>query len=205
MPRDAITLALQYTAHLRYLDITREKMERLFTNGVIVRRDIEQVYVGLYMDCMTSLETVFEDLFVGLLSGRYFVSSRSNIALITFRNRRAVRPMVYGGRRYVDWIPYDQTIDRAKIFFQNGEPFTNLNAAQRQFIEQCALVRNALAHKSMHAKRRFENGVLGNQQLTPRERTPAGYLRGTFRVAPTQTRYEHFTMSMAAIAQTLCS
>jgi len=38
-------------------------METLLKRGVIVRRDIEQVYEGLFMSATTSLENWIENLF----------------------------------------------------------------------------------------------------------------------------------------------
>ena len=205
MPRQASALASDFAGHLRYLDMTRRKMEHLFAQDLVVRRDIEQVYLGLFMDCMTSFERLIEDPFVGLMAGRLLLGNTPSRRLITFRSQRDVRPVIFGGRQYVDWIPYNQTINRARIFFHNGEPFTMLDTRERNFIEQCSIVRNAIAHKSDHSRKRFVESVLGNQRLMPRERYPAGYLRGVFRYAPIQTRYEHFAFSMAAITRKLCN
>jgi hypothetical protein len=50
-------------------------MEKLFSKGAIVRRDIERVYEGLYLDTITSLENLIERLFLGLLTRRLFHNS----------------------------------------------------------------------------------------------------------------------------------
>ena len=207
MSRNALTLSENFAGHLRYLELTRRKMERLYSAGSVVRRDIEQIYSGLYMDSLTSFESLIEDLFVGLLSGRFSaVSQGAGAPLATFKNKQAVINVVYGGRNYVDWLPYNRTSERAKIFFRDGVPFTNLDKNDENHILQCLSVRNAIAHKSDHAKRLFERRVLANHSpLMAREKTPTGYLRSVFRQNPAQTRYEQLVVGLSAIATKLCS
>ena len=113
--------------------------------------------------------------------------------------------MVFGGQNYVDWLPYRHTEQRALAFFRNGSPFTHLNGQDKALIEQLLYVRNAIAHKSDHAKRMFDEKIISTLSLTPREKTPAGYLRSIFRTAPNQTRYEYLILEIAAVAQKLCN
>ncbi len=70
MARPAMSLANKFIGHLNHLEKTRTKMEKLLTTGAVVRRDIEQVYAGLYLEAITSLERLIENLFIGLLVGR---------------------------------------------------------------------------------------------------------------------------------------
>jgi hypothetical protein len=65
-----MSLVNDLVAHLKSLEWTRTKMERLLSEGAIVRRDIEKVYKGLYLDAITSFEGLVEELFLGLLVGR---------------------------------------------------------------------------------------------------------------------------------------
>ena len=205
MPKDAITLSVEYAGHLRYLDLTRKKMEQLLAEGTIVRRDIDQVYMGLYLDCMTSFESLIENLFMGLLSGRFDVATGSAVPLVRFRNKPAIRPLLYAGRPYADWLPYDRTEQLADRFFSNGGPFKLLNDNDKSLMRQCSYIRNAIAHKSPFSDNIFKSRVIGNQNLMAREKTPPGYLRSVYRHAPVQTRYEYFALSLAAIARKLCS
>ncbi len=205
MPSPATTLSSNFSGHLRYLEYTRNKMERLLTDGVIVTRDINQVYIGLYLEAITSLETLIEALFLGLLSGRFTVESQAVEPLVSFKNRTAVRPILFRDRNYLDWLPYGSTEERAQQFFRDGVPFSCLGDRERQLIRTAIYLRNAIAHKSRHSLEMFEERVLGNQNLMPHERRPAGYLRSVFRTSPNQNRYENFIQGMAYIATTLCS
>ena len=205
MPSPATSLSSKFSGHLSNLEYTRAKMERLLARGEIVNRDINQVYIGLYLEVITSFESFIENLFIGLLSGTHSVNSQPVVPLIAFKNRRAVGPIVFRENNYLDWLPYDRTENRAKQFFENGIPFSCLAQQDKQLIQQCSYIRNAVAHNSKNSFGRFQLHVVGNQNLMSREKKPAGYLRSTFRTSPKQSRYEHLIQEMASIATKLCS
>jgi len=205
MAKPTTSLANALVGHLKALEWTRSKMETLLTRGVIVRRDIEHVYEGLYLDAITSLENLIGELFLGLLTGRIVHSSSVVVPRVTFRSDRVARDIVFGGRNYVDWFPYRYTEQRAKAFFRSGIPFTTLDKADKARLENLLYIRNAIAHKSSYAKRKFEQEVIASLPLTPRERTPAGFLRSRFRITPIQTRYENLVTDLVSIALKICS
>jgi hypothetical protein len=86
MAKPAISLAHKFIGHLNYLEKTRAKMEKLLTTGAIVRSDIEQVYAGLYLEAITSLERLIENLFIGLLVGRIAPSSSEIVPRVSFKS-----------------------------------------------------------------------------------------------------------------------
>lgn len=175
-------------------------MEALYAQNHIVRRDIEQVYSGLYIEAISSLETYIEKLFLGLLVGNVIHNSNKVYPRISFRSHSIARDVVYGGRQYVDWFPYYRTEMRANAFFRNGFPFTLLDKADKNRIENIFCIRNAIAHKSNYSLKKFEKEIIGSSILMPRERTPVGYLRSRFRIAPLQTRYEQLISNISYIA-----
>ena len=182
MPRSSALISNDFRGHLRSLDMTRRKMERLLVTKQIVVRDINQIYAGLYLDAIASFEKMIEDLFIGLATGRLASNSVQIVPLISFANNISVRPAIFGGRGYVDWLPYDNTESRARVFFRKGIPFTSsLDGNDKQRIRTFGYIRNAIAHRSDYSKRVFENRVLANQNLMRGEMSPAGYLRSVFR------------------------
>lgn len=187
------------------LDSVRQRFERLATTHVIPRRDIEHVYEGLFLKAYAAFESFIEDLFLGLLveSADIYSNKQSIIPRVKIRSYIIARELIKGSERkkYVNWIPYDNTLDLAKQFFRGGRPFTELNTAQKQHILKCAIIRNAITHNSKYSATRFGSYVLGS---TPaRERTPAGYLRGLYRISPPQTRYENCASELLRIAKFL--
>ena len=104
------------------------------------------------------------------------------------------------GKSYLDWLPYDKTVELARTFLKDGLPFTVLADGDRSKTKQCMLVRNAIAHRSRFAKRQFEEKVIGDLNLPSRERTPAGYLRSIVRVNPTFVRFQIWSSDLADMA-----
>jgi hypothetical protein len=144
-----------------------------------------------------------EDLLVGLLAGG-ITPGRLVHPRVSFQSHAVARDVMLGGRAYVDWVPYHYTDKRAEAFFRGGYPFCNLDKADKKELERIILVRNAVAHQSRSARGRFEDEVIGTAPLLPSERTPAGYLRSVFRLAPVQTRYEEIANSCTLLARKLC-
>jgi hypothetical protein len=166
--------------------------------------DTTLVYTGLYLEAVTCFEKFIEDLFIGLLCGTYTHSDRSVNPRVVFRSSAVCRAVIHGERSYVDWLPYEKyTLKRAKGYFTGGTPFSGLTKPEKKQIERLYLIRNAIAHKSVQSRNRFEADVLAGLTLLPREKTPAGFLRNVFATAPLQTRYEEAILDMATIAKRL--
>lgn len=71
-------------------------------------------------------------------------------------------------------------------------------------IARVVCIRNALAHQSKYAKRKFREEVIGNMPLLPHEKTPTGFLRSAFRANPAQTRYEQLVIDLSTVTRKLC-
>jgi len=189
----------RFEGHLRTLEMTRKKIERLYSQQLLVRRDVERVYEGLYLDAITSLEATIEDLFIRIVTGR---SSPAGVVVrVSFNSSQVARDVMLGGeRKYLDWLPYSRTEKRAKAFLRGGRPFTRLSSGDKRVLEEMLIIRNAIAHKSPHARKRFQE-FASNFPLISRERTPAGFLRS--KIDPTTTRYQFYVSEMVRIIQLL--
>jgi hypothetical protein len=196
-------LADDFVRGLSALERTRKEVEKLYSRGELTRRATEHIYGAVFLNTVTSFERLIEELFLGLLVGR--LRARSNIRpRLTFKSSLVAREVVLGGKPYLDWFPYEWTQKRAEAFFTGGRPFTFLSAGDKTFLEDLMTVRNAVAHQSRHASRKFEKRLISGTPLLPRERTPVGYLRSILRTAPVQTRYEQFAAECARVAYVLC-
>lgn len=204
MSRPATALSDAYTARLRTFERARAKLERLLLSGHVTRHDVSLFYEGIFLRTVTSFEALMEELFVGLLVGG-LGPARNVHPRVTFQSHAVARDVLLGGRTYVDWLPYHHTDKRADAFFRGGCPFSNLDNADKQRLERMITIRNAVAHQSRSAREKFERQVIGTAPLLPVERTPAGFLRSVFRVAPVQTQYEEIAGTCAMLARKLCS
>jgi hypothetical protein len=203
VPRPATTLCETYAARLRTFERARRKLERMLTAGHVTRHDVSLFYEGIFLRTVTTFEGLMEDLFVGLLAGGITPGPKVH-PRVTFQSHSVARDVMLGGRAYVDWLPYHFTDKRADAFFRGGYPFCNLNKNDKKELERILLIRNAVAHQSRSARRKFEDEIIGAAPLLKVERTPAGYLRSVFRAAPIQTRYEEIASTCAMLARKLC-
>jgi hypothetical protein len=165
------------------------RIERSVAAGLITALDAEQAYSGAFMSFHSHVENTIEYLFLGLLRGRVEHRLRSVRPLATIPSDAVATKIVFNGRSYVDWLPFsDQTLSRSKLFFSEGLPFTMLSKPDRDGLDELSVLRNALAHASGHALRRFNKVFVEGKALPAAQRRPAGYLRGQHSVG--LTRFE---------------
>lgn len=203
MPRDTRNYLNGFIGHLSNIEFTRKKMERLFDKKLLVKRDIEIIYTGLFLNALTYFENFIEELFINLLIADSVHPSATVKAKHKFNSTKICREIIYTGGKYVDWFPYDFTIKRAEIFLKNGKPFTNLDKTDRKVLTQIFYVRNAIAHKSRHSIKMFNKHVIEGLILMPREKTPVGFLRSLFAMAPSQTRYQYYISQIVHMSRKL--
>ena len=177
-------------------------MEALYTAGQVSLLDLNRIYGGAFVAFHSYLENSLEDLFLGLVTQRLEI--RGVRPLVSISGDRVAQRVVFGGRNYADWLPFNkQTVPRAEAFLSSGRPFTELSKADRNFLDDLALLRNALAHESGHSMKQFRRVYVGNRALPPQQTRPAGYLRGQHTL--NQRRFEYLLGQAAHIVGTLCS
>jgi hypothetical protein len=203
MPKPAKSLADDFVNRLRKFERSRSKLERLLLRGQVSRHDVSLFYEGIFLRTVTSFETLMEELFLGFLTGSLYGAS-SVRPRVQFRSSAVARDVMLGGKAYVDWLPYHFTEKRANAFFRGGLPFRFLDRTEVRSLERLLTIRNAVAHQSHAARKRFESEVLGSAPLLPIERTPAGFLRSVFSTAPPKTQYEDIAGTCALLARKLC-
>ena len=205
MPTKANKLLENFKETVRLREITRNKMEIIFTDRSINESDILIIYNGLFLSLFTDFEKVLEDLFWGLIKGSIYIESLRNspnpIRKVKISPQREIESIVLSGKNYLDWLPYDNTIKRANIFFNNGLPFTKLTSDEKNNLKSYHTIRNAIAHKSPKAESDFKRLIM-NSRLLPSQRTPAGYLRS--KPTGNETQYEIAAGELIRIANDLC-
>lgn len=202
--REASLLATDFIRRVQSLERTRLKAESLYLAGQFAKTDVAYIYEAIFLSLMTRFELLLEELFFGLLMGRRTSSNRRVRSKITVRSEGGLRRILLSGDNYLNWFPYQRTVERAGYYLSSGLPFSSLDGGEKSFLTESIVIRNAVAHKSKHALKQFKNRVGGVSRLPPRERTPAGFLRSQFRAAPAQSRYENVAANLGAIATKLC-
>lgn len=206
MPRATEKLFGALSARIGGVDRTRRRVDQLVQLGHLSRRAGEQVYESLFLNCFTAFEVFIEEVFLTLLVSPASAATRGTGAVprVAVRSLSIARELVVGpGRKYVDWFPYDRTVERAKLFFRGGRPFTDVSPPQQELLNKAQLIRNLIAHRSRHSEERFQRQVIAGTALAPREHRPAAYLRGAVAAAPPVTRYEVYATALLAVAKQL--
>ncbi|MHA8070057.1 hypothetical protein ACS6L2_12300 [Aquirufa ecclesiirivi] len=184
------------------IEATRQKMEFLYTNGQICISDIEHVYAGLFIELFTDFEALLEDLFFGILNGSLFTRTYPVIKKATITPKTEIKNIVFNGKPYVNWLPYDNTIKRAKLFIISGEPFCRPPNDKITNISNYHTIRNAIAHKSEYSLEKF-NSMISSIPLLPSEKTPTGYLRSRPNGGG-QTQFEIAAIELKTFTNILC-
>ena len=198
-------LSNDFNSYLKSLDRTRRKVEVLFNQRDLSRKETEQIYGSLFLNVVIYFESFIENMFLGLLVGKFKYKASRITPRVKFKSDSVARDVVLGGKRYMNWLPYrEETEKRAKIFFRNGVPFTSLADTEREELKKIHCIRNALAHKSRYSLQQFEKEVIDSFLLTKREKSPGGFLRSQFRTSPNQTRYENLIDQIEIIVWNLC-
>ena len=204
MIKSSVELLHSFGRKLKGLERIRKKQETLFSNGHLVRRDIEEVYAALFLDAVVSFEGLIEGLFIGLLTGKVR-SRRANVNVrVKIQSDRVARELVLQGRKFFDWLPYERTKIISNVFFTGGRPFTLITQDEEKHIDKCLAIRHAIAHQSRHAVSKFKREVLADLPLTPRDSRPKSFLRVQFSANPPTIHYEQIVGELFKIASKLC-
>jgi len=99
-------------------------MEDLHSAGDITQRDLNSVYEALFLRAVTRFESFLEELCLGILEKRVkYKKTRKIVLKMTPKSHQALIDVVFQQNRYLDWLPFDKTEDRADYYLQGGRPF----------------------------------------------------------------------------------
>jgi len=179
------------------------RMEGLYASRALTEADLLRAYSGAFLAFHAFAEQALERAFFGVLMGRLVSSDPSVQPLVQIKSEVVARRVVFSTRQYVDWIPYnDRTLRRANAFLSSGKPFSNVTKADGRHLDNMAVLRNALAHQSDHARKQFIRTFTIGKALPPSQLRPSGYLRGTHAVG--QTRVNYLLAETVRILYVLC-
>jgi len=56
---------------------------------------------------------------------------------------------------YINWSSWEKVVDRANMFFKNGEPFASISGLRRERLKDAFIIRNRVAHLSEKCRAEF--------------------------------------------------
>jgi hypothetical protein len=94
-------------------------------------------------------------------------------------NPRMAMDWVAEGRPYARWTDAAEVGARAERLFRGGRPFANALRSNQHVLAETRTIRNAIAHKSMSARDKFENLVRTKLGIVPPNLTVGSFLGTT--------------------------
>lgn len=187
------------------LNSTLSRVDALSASGRLTDYDVSQIYSGVFLESYIAVERLIEELFLGYLIGRYKPIKTRIAPAVTIATRPMADRMLKGERKYLDWLPFRLTSDRASIYFRGQTPFSVVGPTDIALLEELGRIRNALAHQSAHSLDIFSRFVVGAINIRPRDKYPPRYLRSVLRLEPRQTRLQNYMVRMLDICQRICT
>ena len=183
-------LAARFERSVSGLDACCTRIENQFAKGRIRITDVEQIYSGCFLSVHSRWETFLEETLYETVCGGKERDFRKGKKMV-FRNRKDFRSTLeYVHGPYLSIGAVERAIKLAEVFVQNGRPISAISELNRTRITEGVRIRNAIAHDSRDARRKFREKVPGVAQLPKNRRVPGAFLRHSFRRNPSQMRYE---------------
>lgn len=156
--------------------------------------DIEMMYCSGFLSVCSQWEALLEEILYEVVCGEESKTSR-NRRHVTFKNRRYLEKMLlFPNKGYLSIPNLTRAQELAELFINEGRPISAVSENNRKLLKEATQIRNAIAHDSSFAKKKFREGVPGVSALPRQKRSPGAFLRHIFRQQPNQRRYElYFT------------
>src|SRR5258706_8825387 len=145
-----------FHARLQGVEYTRKRMEKLFKKAHVRRRDVETVYEAAFLRSITAFEQFCESLFFAIIERKFTHKSRSVVPLLQCDSRIVLKRILHRHEDYLNWIPYPSTVRRAELYLDGGLPFSSLDSGDLSTLQAITTIRNAIAHRSKHAIKKFQ-------------------------------------------------
>ncbi len=169
-----------YVAVSPYLD---SSYDAIYTNPLHPSQ--AKMIVGLsFLRIYAAWESFLEDVFLRYICGAKaksgYCPNRKIIGVNSINEAYhiiACDPEFDIEKGYLVWTDYKKVIGRAKIYFNDGKPFTELSDVERQMIKEGNIIRNRIAHSSEKCIQDFITIVKQKENIT---KLPKGYSVGRF-------------------------
>lgn len=118
------------------------------------------------------------------------------------RNLSDAIQTIYGTSKYVSWSTRE-TIDRAMVHFNQGEPFSSALSSALYQLDCIYTIRNRIAHRSDFAKERFRETVRNEIGYNPRGMTTGRFLMMQKKISPRRrvTYFQHYSDILLALSR----
>jgi len=203
---DAVSLSNRLESNFNKFLITATRVKKVRESDVyLAKRDVDTFYEGIFLKTVTSFESFVEELFIGLLYKKYDLPTRKKIQKIAFEDRKTVLNflLLNGQKKYLDLLPFEKLKKNYKVFYKDENPFAVLNDSQKDILNQVFILRNAIAHNSITANKKFKKFLEDNHPALISIKTPSQFLQTLNN--PNQTMFEVYLIELNSIANSFCN
>lgn len=109
-----------------------------------------------FLRCFLSWEVFLEECFLSYAEGALSPSGNTFPCFLSAPSRNHIQAIIKGERRsYAAWVNHQQVIERAKLYFEGGEPFDAALSTVSSALSDMIVVRNRIAHRSGSSSEKF--------------------------------------------------
>jgi hypothetical protein len=178
------------------------RQDNLRNRNAILKRELDFIHEMAFLLCFVAFENYIQQRFLSLLLRRVRSRYVGFGVRIQISSSQLARELMYSGREYVDFLPYDRTVHLAERFFRNGIPFSLLDKQEMMELKLQHAIRNDIAHRSASSVTKFQNLCTGHGILLPHsDLAVSRYLQTSFSVGT--TRFENHVSQLLSVAQKL--
>lgn len=159
---------------------------------------VELSFLKLYL----AWEQFLEETFTRFMCGSITASGYSPNRFVQPPTLKHAYSMVLEGKSFVDWTKISNIIRRARMFFEEGEPYVTAVGSASSELEEMRRIRNRIAHRSEHSVRLFKEVVRQRIGSIPKGMRPGRFL---LYIDPNtnQSFLEEYSTLLLAIAQNI--
>ena len=131
---------------------------------------------GVFLRYFTLWENSIEKSFIHYCQGGVTLNGHQPLCRLTNCDGQAVRKILTGSQRYLDWSNQRLIRERSQLFFDNGMPFYNPIIGKSHILTDAEKIRNVIAHDSVESWNSYREVQRNNFQTERNFPMAAGQL-----------------------------
>ena len=158
------------------------------------------IYELAFLRCFLAWEVFLEGTFYAYMLGKGSPDGTKFGCYVSPRDEQHARDIIRGNRRFATWARSGDVIQRAELYFNNGEPYSSALGSASSDLVDMVIVRNRIAHQSGSAKSNFLDLVRRKHGSVPQGTNAGRFLLGSD-VGASENRFEQYLGVISAVSK----
>lgn len=167
-------------------DVTKFKEFRKGKYRPILKLRIHSIVELSFLKLFISWEQFLEHAFTRYMCGARTSSRFSPERFVQPKTLEHALNIIKQERHYVDWTVGSEVIQKAELYFRDGEPFASALGGSLAQLDEMKKIRNRIAHSSKDSEEKFQSLVRQKLGYNPKAMTPGKLL--LFRIPSANTK-----------------